>query len=84
MRRKATPTAWPLNRNHEAARRHVNQVLRDHGRPDYSRRETQIAELLDELIRERNSHRERDRQRRRTVQLASRIIKQDAAVSQEF
>jgi hypothetical protein len=42
---------WPHNRNHEAARRHVNQILRDHGRPDYSRRETQIAELLDELIR---------------------------------
>jgi hypothetical protein len=50
---------WPLNRNHEAARRHVNQVLRDHGRPDYSRRETQIAELLDELVRERNDLREK-------------------------
>lgn len=44
---------WPGNRNHEAARRHVNTILRNHGRPDYSRRETQIAELLDELLRER-------------------------------
>jgi hypothetical protein len=43
---------WPLNRNHEAARRHVNQMLRDRGRPDYSRRETQIAELLDDLTAE--------------------------------
>lgn len=49
---------WPLNRNHEAARRHVNQILRDHGRPDYSRRETQIAELLDELRRERDELRD--------------------------
>lgn len=49
---------WPQNRNHEAARRHVNQILRDHGRPDYSRRETQIAELLDELIRERDAGRD--------------------------
>lgn len=48
------PDSWPANRNHEAARRHVNQVLRDHARPDYSRRETQIAELLDDLIRERD------------------------------
>jgi hypothetical protein len=46
------PEPWPTNRNHEAARRHVNQILRDCGRPDYSRRETQIAELLDELLRE--------------------------------
>ena len=45
---------WPLNRNHEAARRRVNEILRDHGRPDFSRRETQIAELLEELIKERN------------------------------
>lgn len=44
---------WPLNRNHEAARRRVNEILRDHGRPDHSRRETQIAELLEDLLRER-------------------------------
>lgn len=58
MARYGGAPTWPLNRNHEAARRHVNQVLRDHGRPDYSRRETNIAELLDELIRERNELRE--------------------------
>lgn len=46
--------SWPMNRNHEAARRHVNQVLRDNGRIDYSRRETHIAELLDELLTERD------------------------------
>lgn len=51
--------AWPFNRNHEAARRHVNQILRDHGRPDYSRRETNIAELLDEVLCERDELRER-------------------------
>lgn len=57
-RPKMTPVGrWPLNRNHEAARRHVNQILRNHGRPDYSRRETQIAELLDDLIRERDEWR---------------------------
>lgn len=49
-----TVPAWPSNRNHEAARRHINNLLRSHGRPDYSRRETHIAELLDELIRERD------------------------------
>lgn len=54
------PEPWPINRNHEAARRHVNQVLRDHARPDYSRRETQIAELLDELLRERDELRRKD------------------------
>ena len=51
-----TPASWPQNRNHEAARRHVNQVLRDHGRSDSIRRETQIAELLDELLRDRREH----------------------------
>jgi hypothetical protein len=50
----ARMAGWPFNRNHEAARRHVNQILRNHGRPDYSRRETEIAQLLDELIRERD------------------------------
>lgn len=49
-----TPRGWPFNRNHEAARRHVDEVLRDHGRFPHARRETQIAELLDELCRERD------------------------------
>jgi hypothetical protein len=62
---------WPFNRNHEAARRHVNQILRDHGRPDYSRRETHIAELLDELIRERDQHRARERDEHRARRRAS-------------
>jgi hypothetical protein len=41
--------AWPLNRNHEAARRHIDDVLSRWGRWPGSRRETQIAELLDQL-----------------------------------
>lgn len=53
--RAAMPSSWPFNRNHEAARRRVNQILRDHGRPDYSRRETHIAELLETLISERDN-----------------------------
>lgn len=47
------PLAWPLNRNHEAARRHTDQILRDHGRPAFGR-EREIASLLDELISERD------------------------------
>lgn len=57
------PQSWPLNRNHEAARRHINQVLRDHGRADYVRRETEIALLLDELVRERDELRAKVYQR---------------------
>jgi hypothetical protein len=45
---------WPLNHNHEAARRHVDEVLRDHAWNGCSRRETAIAELLDDLVRERD------------------------------
>jgi hypothetical protein len=50
--------AWPMNRNHEAARRRVNQILRDHGRPEW-KRETQIAAFLEDLIRERDKLREK-------------------------
>lgn len=49
---------WPWNNNHEAARRHVDQVLRNHGWTG-TRRETQIATLLDTLVKERDDLREK-------------------------